>query len=159
MRVRCDIQLHWSNAGSSGQWLWSSTLAGLPRSVRVVRVLSASLLTSGGGWLRIHSGLSLRKILLCIPTCLADLVPTTSAMATFDEGPNLCNASTNSACSAGVHCLVLEAAATGRSWLASAACWFLMCWPRDLSDGSISLQYGHLIPCPSQGRHGWSPRA
>ncbi len=75
------------------------------------------------------------------PTCLAVFVPTLLAIVTLDEGLHSSMASTNLACSAGVHSFVAAAAASSApSRLASAACWFQTCWPRDLLDGRVSLQ-------------------
>ena len=89
----------------------------------------------------VQFGLSRRKILLWTPTCLADLVPTTLAMATFDEGPCCSRASMKRACSAGVHSLgTTLAAASALSLLASGACRFLTCWPRERLEGRVSLQ-------------------
>ena len=67
-----------------------------------VRALDWGLVV-GGGWLLIQSGLFLRKILLCTPTCLQVLVCTALEMAMLEEGPNFSRASIKRACSSRDH--------------------------------------------------------
>ena len=84
-----------------------------------------------------------RKILLCTPTCLADLDPTQDAISEFEFGPYLERPSRNRSCSLGVHSLEVVSpisASAARLPLAAAACRFHTCWLRERLLGYRSPQ-------------------
>ena len=89
-------------------------------------------------------GLSLRKVRLCIPTCLAVFDPTILEISILEDGPWRVRASRNRACSAGVqYLLVLVAAWRSLCSLASSAWVFRMCWLLLLLLGNLSSQKSH----------------
>ena len=115
--------------------------------------------SSGVTGLYCQSGLSCRKILLCMPTCFAVLEPMCDATFVFEFGPYLERASVNRWYSWGVHRLLLPASSVAawaaRCSLAAAACWFLTCWLTERRLGNLASQNSHTTgPASSSERVG-----